>query len=435
MTSTITATDLDVNARPPSARAYEIADAIRRHHRRVNISKADLLERIAQFDERDLAYSFGATSTASWLARELHYPVATAYEYVRVARKLREFPFMQAAFTAGDLDYTTVRLLMRYINEQNERGLVGLAIELTFTELRRILAGAEPGDKDEDTDPDEPFLRTYIRDDGMMGGGFLLPAVAGEQFKAALKIAELAAYGAQDSSQEEAQVEPPEEACPAEMVEPPRPDPSLSAEKIVRAPSRFGAPLRSAMYDAFITMINMVRTNPVSPLRAPGAHVNIMCTTDGKTWMPSNPQAPSHVLRQYLTNALGRWHIIDGKGLTLNVGRQQRFATDAQVTALLAQWGYQCAMPGCSHSRFMEIHHIHPWSAGGRTDIGNLIPLCSSCHSKVSHGLAHIANNGENIEFRFLDGSRYVATDRNLPRRFEDFAGPMVVEPGETTFA
>lgn len=435
MTSTITATDLDVNAKPPSARAYEIADAIRRNHRRVNVSKADLLERIAQFDESDLAYSFGATSTASWLARELHYPTATAYEYVRVARKLREFSLLRDAFGCGELDYTTVRLLLSYLNEGNEKGRVSLAAEVTFTELRRILAGAEPADGDEDADPEEPYVHTYTRDDGMLAGDFLLPAVAGEQFKAALKIAELAAYGAQNTAQEESEAEPPAEACPAEMVEAPHPDPSLSAEKILRAPSRFGAPLRSAMYDAFITMINIVRTNPVSPLRAPGAHVNIMCTTDGKTWMPSNPQAPSRVIRQYITNAMGRWHIIDGNGLTLNVGRQQRFATDAQVTALLAQWGYQCAMPGCSNSRFMEIHHIHEWGDGGPTNIGNLIPLCSSCHSKVSHGLAHVVNNGENIEFRFLDGSRYVATDRNLPRRFEDFEGPMVPAPGEITFA
>ena len=430
MTSTLTATDFDVNAKPPSKRAYEIADAIRRSHQRANMTKSDLLEQIAEFDASDLAYSFGAVSTASWLARELHYPVPTAYEYVRVARKPQEFPMLKTAFSYGELDYTTVRLLLRYINERNERGLLVLAKELTFTELRRVLAGVEPEDKDDDEKPDEPYLNAHTRDDGMIAGSFLLPPVEGEKFKAALKIAELAAYGAQEGDE----TEPPEEACPAEMVDEPRPDPGMGAEKILRAPSRFGAPLKSAMYDAFVTMIDMVRTNPVSPLRAPGAHVNIMCTTDGRAWMPSNPQAPSSAIRQYLHNALGRWHIMDGKGLTLNMGRQQRFATDAQVTALLAQWEYQCAMPGCNHSRFMEIHHIHEWVDGGSTDIDNLIPLCSSCHSKVSHGLAHIANNSGYIEFRFLDGSRYVAEGRSLPKRVEDFDGPMILDPDEVTF-
>lgn len=224
MTSTITATDLDVNAKPPTDRAYKIADAIRRHHRRVNKSKAELLEQIAEFDASDLAYSFGATSTASWLARELHYPVATAYEYVRVARKLQEFPMLKSAFAYGDLDYTTVRLLLRFMNEENERGLIALAIELTFTELRRILAGVEPEDRDGDEEPDEPFLTTHTRDDGMIAGSFLLPPVVGEKFKAALKIAELAAYGAQEGEE----TDPPEEACPANLVDEPRADPGMS---------------------------------------------------------------------------------------------------------------------------------------------------------------------------------------------------------------
>ena len=62
------------------------------------------------------------------------------------------------------------------------------------------------------------------------------------------------------------------------------------------------------------------------------------------------------------------------------------------------------------------------------------ISLCSSCHSKISHGLAHIANSGGCIDIRFLDGSRYVAEDRSLPKRVEDFEGPMLLEPGEVTF-
>ena len=72
-------------------------------------------------------------------------------------------------------------------------------------------------------------------------------------------------------------------------------------------------------------------------------------------------------------------------------------------------------MPGCTHSRFLEIHHIREWSEGGKTDIGNLIPLCSSCHSKVSHGIARIVENGPELEFSFLDGSRFISRNRVLP--------------------
>lgn len=414
-------------ASPPSEEARELAEAIRTHHRAVNSEKALLLEHIARFDEEDLAEHFGAVSTASWLARELNYATTTAYEYVQVGTALRRFTLIGDAFAKGELDYTTVRLLTKYLTEENQSHLLALATTLCRSELMAALAGSE---KTENADPTEPYLRFRTREDGMLKGEFLLPAVAGQEFVAALKVAELAASG--KSAESEAGEE--EEVCPATMAAPPRPKTKMSAEDILRLPSRFGPPLKDQLYDAFITMISMVRTNPASPLRAPGAHVNIICTEDGRVWMPQNPQAPSSAIRGYVANAVARGHLLDGDGLNLYVGRQHRLATDAQVAALLAVWGHQCAMPGCTHSRFIQIHHIRDWAAGGETNVSNLIPLCSSCHSKVTHGLAHIQISSGQIEFQFIDGSRYVTQNRCLPARVpgEDGVG---YDPTDLTFA
>lgn len=395
----MTTSILDAAAAPPTDFARDTASRINAYNRDTNKNRALLLEQIAVFDEHDLARHFGAASTASWLARELRYPVPTAYEYVRVARALRRFPLVFAAFAEGELDYSTVRFLIGFLTEENEAELVGLARALCHAELKRALAGA--GGED-DADPAAPYFRTHTRDDGMLEGSFLLPAVTGQQLLAALKIAELAANGtaddetgpaaedAGDAEQGEgdeaapedagnAPAEPAEEvlaeAAPATMVEGPRKTGKITISDILRLPSRYGPPLKDAMYDSFVTMINMVRTTPTSPLRAPGAHVNIICTEDGKVWMPDNPQAPSRAVKAYVANAIAHGHLLDSRGLTLFVGRQQRLATDGQIAALLAVWGNQCAMPGCTHGRFMEIHHIHEWADGGETDIGNLIPL------------------------------------------------------------
>lgn len=447
-------------ASPPSDEARALATEIREHHRSVNASKAALLDCIARFDEADLAEGFGALSTASWLARELNYATTTAYEYVHVGRALHRYPQLHAAFRDGDIDYTTVRFLQKYLTKENEVQLVELAKALTRAELEQALAGTE---RPEDKDPDMPFFRTYTRDDGMVKGEFLLPAVTGAELLAALKIAELAASGQLRSGEEEAgnaqqsggsdvpavaevfaaadgtddadnaedvgaavDADAAEEACPATMVSGPTRPHKLTMDAILRLPSRYGPPLPATMYDAFVTMIDMVRTTPTSPLRAPGTNVSIICTEDGRTWMPSNPQAPSKVIRGYVANANCRGHLLDSRGLTLHVGRQQRLATDGQVAALLAVWGHQCAMPGCTNTRFIEIHHIHEWSEGGETNISNLIPLCSACHSKINHGLAHISVIGGEIEFRFLDGSRYVTENRVLPKRATDFEGPLL---------
>lgn len=445
-------------ASAPSDEARALATEIREHHRSVNASKAALLDCIARFDEADLAEGFGALSTASWLTRELNYATTTAYEYVQVGRALHRYPLLHAAFQAGDIDYTTVRFLQKYLAEENEAQLVELARSLTRAELEQALAGTERPD---DKDPDLPFFRTHTREDGMLKGEFLLPAVTGSELLAALKIAELAASGELRSGEDqEGDAEAPdgsdaapepvaedeladfdaaggmeegmeetdtaEEACPATMISGPTRPQKLTMDSILRLPPRYGPPLPATMYDAFVTMIDMVRTTPTSPLRAPGTNVSIICTEDGRTWMPSNPQAPSKVIRGYVANAICRGHLLDSRGLTLHVGRQQRLATDGQVAALLALWGHQCAMPGCTNSRFIEIHHIHEWSEGGETNISNLIPLCSACHSKINHGLAHISIIGGEIEFRFLDGSRYVTENRVLPKRATDFEGPLL---------
>lgn len=254
----------------------------------------------------------------------------------------------------------------------------------------------------------------------MLAGEFLLPPVEGEEFMAALKIAQLAANGEED--------EYVEEACPAEQVEDAKPEGRITVDNILGLPSRYGPPVKGDLYAALLTMTQMVRSSPTAPVRAPGAQVTIMLTEDGKAWMPMNPQAPSSTLKHYVADAVARAHLLDSKGLTMYFGRKRRLASDAQVQALLDVWGYQCAMPGCTHSRFMEIHHMKEWSAGGATDIDNLIPLCSSCHSLVSHGIAAVEKHGPNVEFRFLDGSRFVSQRRGLPVRAQRI-DPVRTEP------
>lgn len=48
--------------------------------------------------------------------------------------------------------------------------------------------------------------------------------------------------------------------------------------------------------------------------------------------------------------------------------------------------GMVCPMCGEEDVATFEIHHIKPISEGGETEERNLILLCSSCHSKVTHG-------------------------------------------------
>ena len=402
-----------------------------------------MLDALGQLDEENIAEQRGETSTATWIKRELNLPTSTAYEYTRVARGLRRFRLLFETFRSGVMPYNTMRFLLRYMHEENEEDLIDLALIHGYSELEHMLAGADPA---EDTEPEEPFVKADFRADGMLAFHALLPAVRGQALLNALKIAQLASYCAELPNADEladedklnafiASAESEAEACPADLVgKPGRPRTKLDMESILRPPSRYGPPEKKDLYPAFIAMMDMVRDNPTSPLRTPGAHVNIVLTEDGGAWMPENISARSAEVRSYIANATVRMHLLDKKGLTINVGRAQRFATDAQVLALLTAWGHQCAMPGCSHRRFIEIHHIQEWEDGGATNMDNLIPLCSSCHSKISHGTAYIQAHGPDLFFRLQDGTQYVSRNRSLPTRTYNHQGPLrdTVAPGDS---
>lgn len=410
--------------------AEVLEDQIKCNQLSANYHRAQMLDAVGQFDEQGLAEQYGEKSTATWLRSELNLPQATAFEYVRVARGLRKFRRLYDAFESGVMPYSTVRFLLRYMDECNEEQYVELALSMSFADLQIVLAGARPKEED----PTEPFARARECDDGMIAFEARLPAVAGQKLLTALKVAQLASFGLEDVDPDDLQdpekvqkliddAAAAEDAVPSEQDRAPRKRTKITMDDIARSVSRYGPPEKQDVYGALLSMIDMVRANPKSPLRSPGVQVNLMVNQQGQCWMPENRSAPSEDVRSYLANAMVRLHLLDDTGLTIHVGRSRRFATDGQVQALLAIWGYQCAMPGCSHRRFIEMHHIKEWEHGGMTDLDNLIPLCSSCHSQVSHGVITIERQGSDLFFAFKNGARFVSRNRKQPRRMEYVAG------------
>ena len=70
----------------------------------------------------------------------------------------------------------------------------------------------------------------------------------------------------------------------------------------------------------------------------------------------------------------------------LAVGRTQRIATSAQRRALAAR-DSGCILPGCEvPATHCQVHHLEPWTSGGRTDLPNLVSLCWAHHRQVDLG-------------------------------------------------
>src|SRR5690606_12734866 len=84
----------------------------------------------------------------------------------------------------------------------------------------------------------------------------------------------------------------------------------------------------------------------------------------------------------------------------LDIGRKTRRIPPALRRAVTLR-DHHCQFPGCTHDRFIDLHHIEHWLHGGATSKQNLIALCPFHHRLVHEG-GFTLELGEDGEPRFL---------------------------------
>jgi len=75
----------------------------------------------------------------------------------------------------------------------------------------------------------------------------------------------------------------------------------------------------------------------------------------------------------------------DKNGEPLSIGRRSRSIPPPMRRALRAR-DKGCRFPGCTHTRFVDGHHIKHWADGGDTSLDNLVLLCRHHHHLVHEG-------------------------------------------------
>jgi hypothetical protein len=92
--------------------------------------------------------------------------------------------------------------------------------------------------------------------------------------------------------------------------------------------------------------------------------------------------------------------VLGGASLPLDVGRAKRLHPSAQRNALATQHD-SCAVGGCERPfAWTEIHHLQPWSQGGRTDLANALPRCGH-HHRRAHDDRYDLRRHSSGEWRF----------------------------------
>jgi hypothetical protein len=82
----------------------------------------------------------------------------------------------------------------------------------------------------------------------------------------------------------------------------------------------------------------------------------------------------------------------DEQGNPLKVGRKHRVVQPALRRALLAR-DKCCRYPGCSHTKWLDAHHVMHWADGGETSLENTMLLCATHHRLLHEGGFSIKKN------------------------------------------
>ncbi|TQM10092.1 HNH endonuclease [Pseudonocardia kunmingensis] len=127
--------------------------------------------------------------------------------------------------------------------------------------------------------------------------------------------------------------------------------------------------------------------------------------TTGTARLADGPELPASTAERLACDARVQALLDDRAGNRLYLGRSRRLATPSQIAALTVRDGARCQFPGCSHTRHLHAHHATPWWAGGRTDIDNLVLVCSYHHGVIHDHGYRIHRLPDRWQFRRPDGS------------------------------
>ena len=114
--------------------------------------------------------------------------------------------------------------------------------------------------------------------------------------------------------------------------------------------------------------------------------VSAVCVPSGQTsHLEDGPHVTAVTSRRLACDGAIVALLEDRKGIPLSIGRKSRTIPPGMRRALTARDG-GCRFPGCTHTKFVDGHHIQHWANGGETSLDNLILLCRHHHRLVHEG-------------------------------------------------
>jgi hypothetical protein len=324
----------------------------------------------------------GATSAASWTMQRFGVSAATARTFARVSEKSGELPHLMGSLCVGDVSFDKVRAVVNVATPRTDENLRDQARVCTVRELAELARTASSSFAG--TSERSSHDRKYIRfNDSLCTLSMQLPADAYAETRAVLET------------------------------------------RAKEVPSNGETPWDERLCDGFLGLIRSSVPGSTSPATTASpyvvvAHVPIDSLVDGSGEQTVLAGELEHVglidgetVERIACDATIAVGVDDDVGHTMYEGRARRFPSDAQRREVMRR-DRHCRFPGCTNKTFTNVHHIVAWKPGGRTDLPNLVLLCSYHHGVV-HRNGWTMSGDANEELTIVSPTGGVVVSRPSP--------------------
>jgi len=294
----------------------------------------------------------GFASFLEYAERLFGYGPRLTREKLRVAEALEELPDTARALRTGTINFSVARELTRVATLSTEKEWLEAAQGRTAREVERLVSGHRPGSLPDDV-PDSDLKRHVLR--------LELAATVMAAFREAM---EKMRRDAGESLDDDAALLL---LCRAALEGPD--DPGRSSFQIgVMLCERCGRATQQGHGESF-----EVGPEVVAMAACDGQHIGHVGAHVGATPSRATQTIPPKVRR-----------------------------------AVLRRDGKKCRLPGCRHTRFVDVHHIQLRSELGEHHPDNLVTLCSAHHYGIHEGRLSVTGSASSrLHFAHADGTPY----------------------------
>jgi hypothetical protein len=294
---------------------------------------------------RKLYKELGFSSINQYAKKELGFGSSKIGDYIKLTKKLEQFPNLKDSMSKGEVGYTKGRLIIEVADKDTEKDWAKFAKENSRSNVEEAVKRAKMETKD-----------------AMARQPSLLPTVKRKTPAAVIPV------------RVNLEMTPTQFARYEKAWEQIRKQGNASSEKVEALLEVMESFLDGSSQNASPRGELSSNSRPPAQIHihhCPECESSTIQTSKGELEM-GKPE-----FERYQCDCRA----------STSYGRNTTSIPPATRTKVMAKARHRCQTPGCNHTRFLEIHHIIPRSKGGDNEISNLRVFCSACHSRIhTHG-------------------------------------------------